>query len=79
MNLNPQFATGRNLERIHPDGNIPGTQGCIGLQVDANRLQEFRSTMREYLRTHGNISVNVNIQDNPNNNGRGGRVINNGE
>lgn len=79
MNLNPQFSTWRTLERIHPDGRVPGTQGCIGLQVDANQLQEFRSTMSKYLSTHANIHVNVNILGNPNNNGRGARVKSNGE
>ncbi|HEY4108073.1 SpvB/TcaC N-terminal domain-containing protein [Puia sp.] len=71
MDLNPQFPTGRTLERIHPDGNTPGTKGCIGLQVDAGRLTEFRNTMSSYLRTHRSIKVNVNIRGNPNNNGLG--------
>lgn len=71
MDLNPTFPTGRTLERIHPDGNTPGTKGCIGLQVDAGRLSQFTHTMSSYLRTHRNIKVTVNITGNPNNNGRG--------
>ncbi|HMI63785.1 MAG TPA: hypothetical protein VK518_22875, partial [Puia sp.] len=76
---NPQFTTGRTLERIHPDGRKPGTQGCIGLQVDAAKLNEFRGTMGSYLRTHRSINVRVNIAGNPNNNGGGAKVKSNGE
>lgn len=28
----PNFQTTRELLRIHPDGNVPGTRGCIGVQ-----------------------------------------------
>ena len=30
--LTPKFATGRHGFGIHPDGNLPGTKGCVGLQ-----------------------------------------------
>jgi RHS repeat-associated protein len=30
LNLDPMFKTSRDLLRIHPDGNVPGTEGCIG-------------------------------------------------
>ncbi|MFY0256518.1 RHS repeat-associated core domain-containing protein, partial [Chitinophaga sp. 30R24] len=80
LNLNPQFSTHRSLLRIHPDGGkAVGTQGCIGLQVNATQLLQFKSTMREYLSTHNNIGVNVNILNNPNNNGRNSRAVSNGE
>ncbi|MEM6405536.1 MAG: L,D-transpeptidase [Pseudomonadota bacterium] len=29
--LTPQFNTTRSGFGIHPDGNVPGTRGCIGL------------------------------------------------
>lgn len=29
--LRPQFTTDRSGLGIHPDGNIPGTRGCIGI------------------------------------------------
>jgi hypothetical protein len=33
------FQTKRNSLGIHPDGNVPGTEGCIGLQgADAARF-----------------------------------------
>ncbi|MEZ2440404.1 DUF6443 domain-containing protein [Chitinophaga sp. RCC_12] len=80
LNLNPQFTTNRTLLRIHPDGGkVVGTQGCIGLQENADRLLQFKSTMNQYLRTHDNIRVNINILNNPNNNGRGRRGRDNGE
>lgn len=31
VDLNPMFPTTRTLLRIHPDGNVPGTLGCIGI------------------------------------------------
>lgn len=30
--LTPTFSTDRHGFGIHPDGNLPGTKGCIGLQ-----------------------------------------------
>ncbi len=30
--LTPKFATTRHGFGIHPDGNLPGTKGCVGLQ-----------------------------------------------
>jgi len=31
--LDPQFTTDRTEIGIHPDGNVPGTKGCIGLTI----------------------------------------------
>jgi len=31
VDLNPLFPTKRTDLRIHPDGNVPGTLGCIGI------------------------------------------------
>ncbi|MCS3798761.1 hypothetical protein GGD38_004131 [Chitinophagaceae bacterium OAS944] len=74
MDLIPRFATGRTDLRVHPDGNLYGTLGCIGLQGTATELRQFRNTMRGYLRVNGSINVTVNINGNPNNNGRGSRA-----
>jgi hypothetical protein len=30
--LTPKFSTTRHGFGIHPDGNLPGTKGCVGLQ-----------------------------------------------
>ena len=35
--LTPLFETDRTGFGIHPDGNIPGTLGCIGIQLDNTR------------------------------------------
>lgn len=40
IKLTPMFETVRKGLGIHPDGNINGTLGCIGLQgIDAYRFQ----------------------------------------
>lgn len=39
--LKPQFNTSRYGFGIHPDGNLPGTMGCLGLQGDD--IQKFWS------------------------------------
>jgi uncharacterized protein RhaS with RHS repeats len=80
LNLDPKFSTGRTLLRIHPDGGkYFGTQGCIGLLGNKNELLSFKSTMEITLSKQKNISLNINILNNPNNNGRGGKVKSNGE
>jgi len=37
--LSPQFDTVRHGFGIHPDGNKPGTKGCVGLQ--GNDIKKF--------------------------------------
>ncbi|MBP6024925.1 hypothetical protein [Ferruginibacter sp.] len=74
----------RGLFRVHPDGNSPGSAGCIALQSGKDGLLLFKSLMRNYTRAHGNISLSVNIQDNPNigylkENEKGKKKINYGE
>ncbi|GAB4260468.1 MAG: hypothetical protein Kow0079_17400 [Vicingaceae bacterium] len=75
FNLNPLFNTGRTDLRIHPDGNREGTLGCIGLNGNAVQLRTFRDIIRTYLQTHNSINTNINITNNPNNNGRTGNNI----
>ncbi|WP_241280246.1 DUF6443 domain-containing protein [Chryseobacterium cucumeris] len=75
FNLNPQFSTGRSLLRIHPDGNNEGTLGCIGMSGDKIVLTNFRDTLRSMIKTGGPVPVNINIQNNPNNNGKSGTKI----
>lgn len=31
VDVEPLFSSRRTLLRIHPDGNLPGTRGCIGI------------------------------------------------
>lgn len=37
--LEPKFSTPRQGLGIHPDGNVPGTEGCVGLRgPDASKF-----------------------------------------
>lgn len=47
--LLPQFSTKRSLLRIHPDGNNPGTLGCIGLAGNKESLLDFEEKMNKIL------------------------------
>jgi hypothetical protein len=69
-NLNPQFSTGRTVLRIHPDGNNEGTLGCIGLSEDSQQLKSFVKNINNSSSKGRSIPLNINIQNNPNNNGR---------
>ncbi len=60
LNLDPKFETTRTLLRIHPDGNLPGTLGCIGLKESAIRLNRFYNSMARYFRGNSN-SINLNV------------------
>ena len=44
--LEPQFPIARAGLGLHPDGNVPGTQGCVGITgADANRFcQRWNAT-----------------------------------
>ncbi|APD08045.1 hypothetical protein UJ101_02547 [Flavobacteriaceae bacterium UJ101] len=80
LNVDPLFKTGRSLLRIHPDGGkYYGTQGCIGLTCDVGGLVKFRDYTQNILASQKNISLEINILNNPNNNGYGKKVKSNGE
>lgn len=38
--LTPTFETTREGLGIHPDGNVPGTLGCIGITSDASSFYD---------------------------------------
>ena len=64
--LTPLFKTDRTLLRIHPDGNIPGTRGCIGVQCkDARR---FKEELDNFFNRYPNQSVNLPLDVNYNEN-----------
>ena len=44
--LKPKFSTQRYGFGIHPDGNLPGTKGCVGLQGD-----DIKKFWDKWLRT----------------------------
>ncbi|AUP78994.1 type IV secretion protein Rhs [Flavivirga eckloniae] len=69
FDVNPTFTTSRDLLRFHPDGGTAGTLGCIGLTCGATGLRDFRTRVNNYLSNNTSINVNVNITNNPNNDG----------
>ncbi len=66
FNLNPLFATGRGLLRIHPDGNNEGTLGCIGLTGTALQLTNFSDLVRANIQQCGAMNTAIDIDCNPN-------------
>ncbi|NJM16222.1 MAG: hypothetical protein HC896_13355 [Bacteroidales bacterium] len=57
---NPRF--GRRHLRIHPDGGLPGTAGCIGLTGGACELNEFSTLMQTFLGTSGSMRLEINYK-----------------
>jgi len=48
--------------RIHPDGGVIGTLGCIGLSGNATTLTNFYNALKVYFNnTSTSIRVIVNI------------------
>ncbi|MCO6174102.1 RHS repeat-associated core domain-containing protein [Flavobacterium sp. NRK F10] len=80
--LSDNTALNRNQLRIHPD-QVPseGTAGCIGITEDAAALQQFRGQVQNHFQNNPNtnISVNVNVTNNPNYNRPEGGRQNSGE
>jgi YD repeat-containing protein len=50
FNLEPKFPTNRSHIRIHPDGNNPGTQGCIGVMGTRSELEKMYRLLSELVR-----------------------------
>ena len=50
FNLEPKFPTNRSLIRIHPDGNNPGTEGCIGVMGTRSELEKMYRLLSELVR-----------------------------
>jgi hypothetical protein len=50
VDLEPLFTTNRTLLRIHPDGNLPGTEGCIGV---LDRVDQCYDELEALLGTGG--------------------------
>ncbi|WP_422384861.1 hypothetical protein [Roseibium album] len=66
VNLDPLFATNRNLLRIHPDGitggSKIGTRGCIGIQ---EKCQEANNVLKSFFRKPTDI-VYLHVINNTN-------------
>ena len=69
FNLNPLFETKRKYLRIHPDGNSPGTLGCVGLNASEKDLNTFFIVVSSGIAHYGDIRMTIDIQGNPNNSG----------
>jgi peptidoglycan hydrolase-like protein with peptidoglycan-binding domain len=56
----PRVGATRTLLRIHPDGGVPGTLGCIGIVGDAATQRRFLADMRaELQRSGGRFTLSV--------------------
>ena len=60
LDLDPTFMTPRDLLRIHPDGNVPGTEGCIGPSCGAGQ-QAVHDALCGYFR-EGWTSISVIVR-----------------
>jgi hypothetical protein len=75
MKLTPLFGLGCNDEvchplrgdfRIHPDGNSPGSAGCIALVESVNELKVFQRSMQHYFSVNRTASLTVFPNNVPN-------------
>lgn len=57
--LNPQFETDRTGLLIHPDGNLQGTRGCIGISKTENDIEVYNS-IKELLKVKKELLLYVN-------------------
>lgn len=47
----PKFSTSRNGLGIHPDGNVDGTEGCIGLVTNPGASKASPKKLHDALKT----------------------------
>ena len=66
LDLLPQFDTKRTLLRIHPDGNNPGTLGCIRVTRSREELLTLRNMFQEISKSQPSIPTHIEILNNPN-------------
>jgi RHS repeat-associated protein len=62
IDISPDPYLDRSKLRIHPDGGLPGTDGCIGLTGDDNELLDFQQKIQTYLSNHGTMELIVPLQ-----------------
>ena len=56
ITITPKFKTDRTLLGIHPDGNVPGTLGCVGI-LDHDMLAYY--TFKGIFSSYPSIIVSV--------------------
>lgn len=72
MDIIPKFTSIKGVQmkrtelRIHPDGNNPGSAGCIALGVDKDALNTFYVKMQQYIKQFGQVDLSVYDKANPN-------------
>jgi len=60
VNIAPDPIFGRTYLRIHPDGGLIGTAGCIGLRGTKSQLREFGNLISEFLTKNKTMRLRVN-------------------
>lgn len=65
VHITPDPRFGRSALYIHPDGNLPGTAGCVGLTGSFYELSDFSDRIRGYLRIHRSMTLRVRGTYNP--------------
>ena len=66
ISLTPDgWTTFRNGLMIHPDGNLPGTAGCIGLTGTASDLTLFQKMVSPFMSGKNTSPLSVSIIGNP--------------
>lgn len=61
LDLDPAFDTDRKLLRIHPDGNVPGTEGCISPSCGADE-QKVYDRLKDYFGRPGYTTIPVIVR-----------------
>jgi RHS repeat-associated protein len=57
LNMTPQTPNGRDLIEMHPDGNVPGTLGCIGVTCGSDAV--VLSSLIQYFSLPGSGTVPI--------------------
>ena len=55
--------------RIHPDGNNPGTLGCVGVYGTEKNLTNIRGKIKEAIKAmpKKKVPCSISVENNPNN------------
>lgn len=59
VDITPDPRWGRQYLRIHPDGKLPGTKGCIGLDCNYDGLIDFENRIRDVLNQNDDVRLKV--------------------
>lgn len=59
LDVDPLSPNGRDLLRIHPDGNGPGTEGCIG--VACAYSDPLYEALNNYFNGNSSIPIWVSV------------------